>query len=105
VIAAPASAWREDVLWGALITPEGNAIIWGRTADTGAPWSVVPGEEEGLLLDEDAGILESPWPGDDSRELVAASLPDSAPQARDVIPAVIPHGRRRTRIRRGWSAR
>jgi hypothetical protein len=105
VIAAPASAWREDVVWGASSTPEGNDIIWGRTADGGAPWSAAPGEED-RSLDEDADILESPWPDDESRELVAAStLPEGAPLDPAMLPGVMPHGPRRTRTRRSWSGR
>jgi hypothetical protein len=105
VIAASASAWREDVVWGASATPEGDDIVWGRVAESGAWWSAPSGGGD-LLLEGDSGAVESVWPGGEASDLVAAAgLPEGSARAPRVIPAVIPRERRRTRVRMGWSAR
>ena len=105
VIAAPASAWREDVLWGAAATPEGNVIVWGRMTRTGGVWSA-SGAGGDLIPDADDNAGEPLWPDDDDSEVLsAASLPDADGHHERTIPAVNARERRRTRVRASRPAR
>jgi serine protease AprX len=49
-LTAGANAWRDDVVWGAPQTPEGQNIVWGTIADTGTPWG--PDENDAGLVNE-----------------------------------------------------
>ncbi|HVL65830.1 MAG TPA: S8 family peptidase [Vicinamibacterales bacterium] len=63
VLTADASAWREDVMWGAAATPEGDDIVWGVRAAGDEPWGT-DGRSEDLAVELGLALLsaaELPW--------------------------------------------
>ena len=70
-ITANANAWREEVIWGATQTPDGEDIVWGSTTDAGA-WGRGQSDELTGEVDVDDSTTLTEWKVD-FRDLVWAA--------------------------------
>ena len=102
-ITATANAWREDVAWGATRTDQGDTIVWGTTADAGAPWTVRDsGSDAGKDTEfEDGDSLEA-WPEELRDFTWAAGQPQTAPLGARPSLAMVPDDRWLWRRRAEW---
>jgi len=76
MLTARANAWDPDVVWGAILTPSGEAVVWGTLCpSTQAPCSSSPWTVETAQRTRDGGHFEPPglpvvrngWPADPGR--------------------------------------
>ena len=76
MLTARANAWDPDVVWGASLTPSGEAVVWGTLCpSTQTPCSSSPWTVEAAQRTRDAGRFEPPglpvvrngWPADPGR--------------------------------------
>lgn len=79
VITADANAWRLGVTWGATETPDGDGIVWGRVADTDAPWGGRTPQQD-IELDELGLDLAVLWTNNQLRELTWGSSTRGQPE-------------------------
>lgn len=80
-ITADANAWRDDVVWGASETPEGDPIGWGTLADAGTPWGTR--ERDNELVSEmalEASLARGAWLDEFRGVAWAASWPLARPE-------------------------
>jgi serine protease AprX len=90
-LSAAANAWREDVIWGAQTTAEGEPIVWGMTPD-GSAWGAGGDVEPVPLEPVDVAFRTASEPGH-AGQWHAAVPPDRS----RVLVAIAPDERRRMR--------
>ena len=99
VITSSATAWGVDVDWGAASTPDGDAVTWGRLAESDDPWGMRGAERLEADLDAyDTGAAAAVFEEEASLQQMASAASNGAgtrPGVRTFMPALTLPERRR----------